>query len=476
LYKEKVKHAVIWSALDILFRQIIAFVVSVILARLLTPEDYGTIALLTLFTGIAVLFVDSGFSAALIQRDNITNVDESTVFWFNITMAFFMMLLLIVISPFLSNFFEVQVLIPLSILMGCNIFLGSLGGIHRTLLSKKLDFKTQTIITSLSISISGVVAVYMASANYGVWSLAAYIVINTLVATILLWVLYPWRPTIVFSISSFKSLYGYSFYIFADSFLQVMYQKGYTVLIGKIFGVSPLGHYQRAESTKVLISEQLTRIVSRVTFPVYSNINQKPEKLLKVFRLSIRSLMLISAPSLIGLSVISDQFIPIIFGEQWTPAVPILQVICFAGIFLPINSANVNLLKAQGRADLVFRIGIIKKVIGIVILVTGSFWGVMGVAWATVLHSIYSLLINAHYTEKNLNYSLFKQLSDCFPSLILSVVMSSLIIIVKLFFDLEGVVGLLISIMIGVLSYLLLNIILRVSAFTETVEILTRKK
>ncbi|MBT8123399.1 MAG: lipopolysaccharide biosynthesis protein, partial [Gammaproteobacteria bacterium] len=396
--RSKAKSAFIWNGLDVLMRNGVGFIISVVLARLLVPEDFGTLALLALFLGIANLFVNAGFSVALIQKQNATHTDESTVFWFNIASAFILTLALMAFSPWLAAFFSLPILSPLTKFMACNIFISAVGSIHNVLLVKQLDFKTLIKVGSVSTIISGCIGIYMAIAGYGIWALAGHAISSALVRTVLLWVVSSWRPKFRFSYSSFRKLSSFGGWIFAAHSLDTIYQRGYTILIGKFYGTHALGIYNRADSTQQLPIGILTSLVTRVTFPLFSSVNKDTVRLLRGVKLSVRSITLVTTPAMVGLGVLAEPFIGVIFGEQWLPAVPILQVLCITGILWPLHAINLNALQAQGHAKLFFRLAIIKKTIGIFTLIIGSFFGVMGIAWSRVIQSFISVLINAYYT------------------------------------------------------------------------------
>jgi teichuronic acid exporter len=475
MLKSKAKSAVLWSSLDNFMRPGIGIVVTIILARLLVPEDFGTLALLALFLAIAGLFMDAGFSAALIQRQDVTHVDESTVFWFNIAAALIIMLFLFAASPWISEFFEVPVLQPLTILMAGNVGLSAIGAIHSTLLTKRLDFKTQMKVGVISTIVSGSVGVYMAWAGYGVWALAWHWVVNTAVGTLLLWFFCSWRPLFEFSGESFKRLFGFSSWVFGAQLINVIYLKGYTLLIGKFYSTYDLGIYNRADDTQQLPTTILTGIVSNVAFPLFSSINSDKQRLRQGVRLSIRSITLITSPVMVGLGVLAEPFLRVVFGEQWLPAAPILQVLCVVGLLWPLQVINLNVLQAQGYANLLFRLEVIKKSSGIVLLVIGSFFGIMGIAWSRVIQSIIALLINGHYTKKLLGYSVSQQTTDCSPNILLSAAMGAVVFLANVWIEIGGILEFLILIMIGALFYLASNILLGITAFKEVVSFVLGK-
>ena len=465
----KAKSAVIWSGFDIFLRQGMGFVITIILARLLVPEDFGTLALLALFLGIASLFVDVGFTSALIQRQDATHVDESTVFWFNIGAAVIMTLILSASSPWIADFFALPVLMPLTMLMACNVLISAMGSIHSTLLNKRLDFKTPMKIGAISTIISGSVGVYMAWADYGVWALAWQSLSSTLVGTMLLWLFSTWRPLFRFSGDSFKRLFGFSGWLFGAGLLDTVYQRGYTFLIGRFYGAHDLGIYYRADNTQQLPVNMLTSVLSRVAFPLFSSVSHDKAKLRRGVRLSVRSMMLIIGPSMAGMSALAVPFIHVVFGEQWLPASPILQVLCLLGLMWPLHVINLNVLHAQGHAKLSFRLAIIKKSYGIVLLVIGSFFGIMGIAWGRVIQGVIGLMINGYYTGKLLDYGISEQIKDCLPSLLLSATMAVVVAMADMWIEIGGVLELLLLIILGATFYLACNMLFGIGSFKEAI-------
>ena len=466
---QRARSAVLWSGLDIFLRQGMGFIISVILARLLAPEDFGTLALLALFLGIASLFVDVGFTSALIQRQDATRVDESTVFWFNIGAAVIMTLILLASAPWIADFFSLPVLVPLTMLMACNVVISAMGSIHRTLLSKRLDYKTPIKISAISTVISGSIGVYLAWADYGVWALVWQTLASTVVVTMLLWLFSSWRPIFRFSGDSFKRLFGFSGWLFGARLLDTVYQRGYTILIGKFYGAHDLGIYYRADNTQQLPASMLTGVLSRVAFPLFSSVSHDKALLRRGVQLSVRSMMLIIGPSMAGLSALAVPFIRVVFGEQWLPAAPILQVLCLLGLMWPLHVINLNVLHAQGYAKLSFRLAIIKQSSGIVLLVIGSYFGIMGIAWSRVIQGVIGLIINGHYTGKFLDYGMREQIKDCLPSILLSAMMAALVGIADTWIEIGGLLELLLLIILGATFYLACNMLLGIGAFRETV-------
>jgi O-antigen/teichoic acid export membrane protein len=424
MLKDKAISATLWSGADIFLRQGLQFAVTVALARLLSPEEFGTIALLYLFTGIASAFVDSGFSAALIQRQDVTHTDESTVFWFNLAVGALVALGLWTAAPAIALLFSLPILVPLTAVMALNVFLSALGAIHSTLLTKRLDFRTQMKVGVIALVISGIVAIVMAWRGFGVWALAAQTLVATSMTTILLWLFNRWRPALIFSPVSARRLFGFGSYLLASGLLDIIYSRVYTLLIGKFYGVRELGFYNRADSTKQLPTGVLTGILARVAFPIFSSTAHDKAQLRRGVQLALRGMMLINVPMMLGMAALAQPLVLTLFGARWLQAVPLLQVLCLGAVFWPLHVINLNVLMAQGHSHLFFRLEVVKKLLGIALLAVGTFYGVMGIAWSQAIFGALAFAINAHYTKRFLDYGIVAQAHDCLPLTAISLLMA----------------------------------------------------
>jgi O-antigen/teichoic acid export membrane protein len=473
---KRAKSAVLWSAADIFLRQGLAFCISIALARLLSPQEFGTIALLYLFTGIANAFVDSGFSAALIQRQDVTHTDESTVFWFNLAMGLSAATALWAAAPTISAFYDLPILIPLVWLMALNVFLSSAGAIHGTLLTKRLDFRTQMKIGAIATICAGVVAVALALNGYGIWALAAQSLISTLTTTFLLWAFNSWRPTFTFSCASARSLFGFGGYLFASGLLDITYSRIYTLLIGKFYSVQELGFYSRADEIKQLPVGVLSGILGRVAFPIFSSVADDKARLRRGVQMALRGVMFISVPSMLGLAAIAEPLVLALLGDQWRPAALFVQILALAGIFYPLHVINLNVLKAQGYSNLFFRLEIAKKVIGAVLISCGALFGVMGIAWSQVLVGAIGFLLNAHYTKRYLNYGPLAQLRDCLPVVGVSLLMAAGVFGASDHWNGIPLLKLIVAVLAGAAFFLALCWGFKLTALQEAMKLLPRKE
>jgi O-antigen/teichoic acid export membrane protein len=401
-----------WSALDVAMRQGAQFLVTIVLARILTPEDFGMVAMLALFTGMAAIFIDAGFSAALIQRQTVSRTDESTVFFFNLAMGTVTALLLCAGADMISAFFNQQALQYLTYAMAFNIFLSAFGSIHSALLNKAMDFRTLTKVGGVSSALSGLVAIFMAVQGYGVWSLAGQAITASMLTVMLLWRWHPWRPDWAFSTKSLRSLFRFGGYEMAATLTDVLSNNLYLILIGKIYSVREAGLYDRAQRTQQLPVTLMMSVINRVAFSAYSSVAMEKERLARGLRQAQALTMFLNLPLLVGVILLAEPLVQTLFGSQWGACVPVLQVLGLSGLLWPMHVLNLNVLRAQGRADLFFRITLFKKVFAIGLTVVAAFYGVMAVAWAQVAISFFAYFVNTHYTSTLLGYGGWRQMRD----------------------------------------------------------------
>lgn len=451
--KKKSVLATLWSGLDIFMRQGLQFVVTIFLARLLSPEDFGTIALLYLFTGVASIFIDSGLSAALVNRQDITHKDESTVFWFSLIVSIIACVAFWNSASWIARFFNVEVLVPLVKLLSLNFVLNALGATHTALLSKELNFQMPMKIGLISSVISGAVAISLALGGAGVWALAFQMVTANLLNTVLLWFFNPWRPSLSFSFHSARRLFGFGGYLMLSGLLDVLYNRIFSLLIGKFYGVGQLGFYSRADNTKQIPVDVLSKTLARVAFPVFSAAAGDKEKLFRGVRTALIGLMFINIPMMLGLIAVAENLVVVVFGKKWLPCVEILEILSLSGVMWPLHVINLNVLKAQGHSNLFFKLEVIKKLFGFSILYVGFSYGIMGLAWGQVIFGFLAFFINAHYTGMHLNYGSKHQLADIFPIIILSLCMATVVSFLNNFVQLGNGLKLVVDIVVGVGFY-----------------------
>lgn len=422
--KHKTVRGVGWSFIDNISNQGVTFLVGLVLARLLTPEEYGIMAMITIFIAVSNSIVDSGFSNALIRKVDIRRIDYNTVFFFNLLVSVFLYVVLYVISPFISTFFKEPILTEVTRVIGWVLIINALGIIPRTILVKEVDFKTQTKVSLISSISSGVVGIGMALAGMGVWSLVGQQLSRQFLNTLFLWVYCKWRPLWEFSGRSFREMFGFGSKLLVSGLIDTVYKNIYYLVIGRFYTSAQLGQYTRAEQFNMIFSSNLTSVVQRVSYPVLSSIQNEPDRLREAYRKVIKSTMLITFACMLGLAAVAKPLIIILIGEKWLQAVSYLQIICFAGMLYPLHAINLNILQVKGRSDLFLRLEIIKKTIAVGPIVIGIFCGIEYMLWGSVLTSFIGYYLNSYYSADLIKYSTASQIKDVLPTFFVSLVVA----------------------------------------------------
>lgn len=421
--RNKTLKGFIWSSTERFSTQGVNFILGIFIARLLSPSDYGIIAMLNIFFAISTTFIDSGFSTALIRKIDRTESDNSTVFYFNLLIGCTATLVLFLCAPYIGRFFEMPILVPVTRVLSFSLVLGSFSGIQQALLTARIDFKTQAKI-SLSVAVaSGVLGLSLAYAGLGVWALVAQMMSATLLRSVLLWILVKWRPTMPFSRRSFNNLFSFGSKLLASSLLDTTYNNIYTLVIGKIFSAGNLGNYSRAAQFAQFPSSNITSIIQRVTFPVLSSIQNEDERLAANYRKLLRMSAFIIFPLMTGLSAVARPLVLTLLTPKWSEAAVFLHIICFGFMWYPIHAINLNLLQVKGRSDLFLRLEIIKKLIGVSVLCCTIPMGLVAMCTGQIFTSIIGLVVNTYYTGKLIQVGFFKQIHDLLPTLLASLTM-----------------------------------------------------
>lgn len=413
-----------WSALENVTRMGVTFVVSIILARLLSPEEYGLIGILTIFIAIFNAIVDSGFTNALIRKQDATDTDYSTVFYTNLVLSVVLAAVLFFCAKPISVFFERPELVSLTQVMSSVVIINSLSIVQRARTIKDIDFKTQTKITFISSLGCGVIGIAMAYMGYGVWALVGQQISNQLLTTILFWLYNKWMPKVVFSRASFNDMWAFGSKLLASSLIDTAWKEVYQVVIGRCYSPATLGLYTRAKQFADLCSSNLTSVVQRVSYPVLSSIQDDRARLKGAYQRVIKTTMLPTFVLMLGMVACAESMIYVLIGEQWLECVPMLQIICIYGMLYPLHALNLNMLQVQGRSDLFLKLEIIKKIIGLGPLLLGVFVNIYWMLAGTLITSLISYYLNAYYSGPFLNYSIKEQVKDILPSFGVSMMMA----------------------------------------------------
>jgi O-antigen/teichoic acid export membrane protein len=469
----------VWSAVDIILRQVVSFTVSIVLARLLAPADFGLIALLGFFIGLSVVFVQGGLSLALVQRQQTSHDEENAVFWVNLLASCGFAALLIAIAPLVARFYGQPLLIELMYVAALLVILSALGAVQTALLTRNLQFSQLTKAGLASSLISGGLGVAAAILGYGVWALAIQAVAMAAVGSLSLWWLSEWRPKLQVKWSAIKDLYGFGFYISLSSTLEIIYSQGFALIIGKLFGVRDLGFLNRAYGVQALPTGVLSSIIARTALPFFSRRAEDPVALLQAFKRCLGLVMLLSLPMMAGLAVLSRELVVSLFGEKWLPAAPLITVMALGGILMPLHVLNLQLLIARGDSRHFLKLEIYKKLIGVCCLGAGAFHSVEAVVWGGVLFSFIALAINARPTADALGYGMWAQLRDLWDIAAATLFMSLLVLALKDAFAWSPLVGLLALSTVGAVAFTAFGLLLRLPNFREglaVVQLVIRRK
>ena len=473
--KQKTVKGLGWSALDNAARYGMQFVIGIVLARLLSPDDYGLLGLTSIFIVVCTALVNGGFTTALIRKKDATDDDFNTAFICNLGMSLLLYALVFVCAPLIADFFGREELVPLVRVSSLGLIIGALGMVQQTRLTKRIDFKTQTKITIIASVISGVVGIGMAIMGFGVWALVAQQLMSHALRTLQLYIYNRWLPRLRFSTESFHNLFGFGWKMMVSALLDTVWKELYQVVVGKFYNPATLGQYTRGRHYAHLFSSNLTNVVQRVTYPVLSSIQNEPERMVSAYRRIIRTSMFITAVTLIFLGSVSEPLLYCMIGPKWHEAATYLPLICLNSTLYPLHAINLNMLQVQGRSDLFLGLEIIKKVIALVPLFVGAFIGIMPMLWANILVGIIAFFLNSYYSGRLLGYSSWMQLRDIAPSYALAAAIALSVWFLK-YLPLSYWIILPLQITIGITLFFTLCKVFEMNEYKEIIEILRNSR
>lgn len=463
-----------WNAIGRFTTQGVSFILQIILARLLSPSDYGIIAMMAIFLQVAAVFVDSGFGKALVQKKNCDEKDFSTVFYYNLAVAIGVYAILFVIAPLVARFYELDILTKVMRVASLVVIFNALSIVQRTKLEKRIDFKSQTIVNFTSALLSGFAGVIMAYYGFGVWALCCQSILNSLIQLVVFYFFVRWRPTFVFSKESFHEMFSFGSKILVSSIISVIYSNLYTIVIGKKFSSKDLGFYSRADHFAIFPSSNIGNIISSVAYPTLSKIQDNNDKLRFAYRKIIRYSSFIIFPLMVGLAVVADPFIRVLLGDKWAEAIPFLQILCFVYMWDHLSSLNLNILYVKGKSNMVLKLEVIKKINAVIILFASIPFGIIVMCWGRVLYDIIAFYLNTVYTKKLIGLSFWQQVMDFLPYLGLSLGMGGLVFLLCAILPTSPVCSLIIGLLIGAIVYICCSLIL-FGEIREEANILLRK-
>lgn len=424
LLRKKTIRGTVWSGIDTIAGQGITFLVGLVLARLLSPQEYGLIGYIMIIIAILNSIVDSGFSNALIRKKDAAGIDYDTTFIFNMALSLAMAAVMIVTAPWVSRFLSEPELVPLIRAMSAIVIINAAAIIQRTTLTKRVDFKTQTKVSLISSITSGAVGIGMAAGGMGVWSLVGQQISRQLLNTAFLWVFNRWLPRWRFSWKSFRELFGFGWKLMVSGLIDTTWKEAYQLVIGKCYTTSTLGQYTRGKQFSDIFSSNMTTIIQRVSYPVLSSVQDDKTRLKDGYRKIIRVTMLLSFVLMFGLGAIAEPLLYVLVGPQWTEAAKYLQIIVFSACLYPLHAINLNMLQVQGRSDLFLKLEIVKKIVAVGPILLGVFGSIRLMLWGSVLTSLFAFWLNSYYSGRMIGYGSWAQLKDILSSFCVAGVMS----------------------------------------------------
>lgn len=472
--KKTTLRGVSWSFVEQILARGVNFVIGIILARLLSPTDYGLVGMLGIFIAVSQLFIDGGLASALIRTKDPSDKDFSTVYIINMGLSVVFYFLLFFTAPVIAEFYHQPLLKPLARAIALVFVIGSVSSIQGTLLTIRVDFKTKTIISLVSSIISGIIGILCAYKGMGVWALVAQTLTTSVICTVLTLALVRWMPKLIFSGESFKRLFSYSSKLLAASFISTIYDNAYPMVIGKRFTAADVGQYSRAGQFPGIANSTITGALNRVAFPILSQIQDDDERLLRVYEKYIQLVCFFIFPLLMGICGCARPLVSFLLTDKWLECVPLMQIICFSLLTNAMTTINLNLLYVKGRSDYVLRLEIIKKAIAFAILFNSMSFSIKVICYGQVLYSFIALFLNSHYTKRILGYSFIQQIKAVYPYFL-----SALVVLVLAFssshFISNNLLSLLVSSIVCPLSYWLIAKATRLYAYHEALSLIKER-
>ena len=454
----------VWRFAERCGAQLVTFIVSIVLARILVPEDYGQIALITVFTTIMQVFVDSGLGTALIQKKDADDLDFSSVFYFNFAVCLILYAVMFVSAPLIAGFYNDVSLTPIIRVISLTIVISGVKGIQQSYVSRNMLFKRFFYATLGGTLFSAFLGITMAYTGFGVWAIVAQQLSNTTIDTLILWITVKWRPKLMFSRERLKGLLGFGWKMLCSALLDTGYNNLRNLLIGKIYSSSDLAFYNQGDKFPKLIATNINTSIDSVLLPAMSNEQDNRDKVKSMTRRSIMVSCYIMAPLMIGLACCATSVVTLVLTKKWLPCVFFLQIFCISYMFYPIHTANLNAIKAMGRSDLFLKLEIWKKVVGMILLLSTMFISVKAMAYSLLISTLTSMIINSWPNKRLLNYSFLEQMKDILPSIFLAVGMGVVVYLIG-FMPIPTLPLLLIQVICGGVIYIVGSAVIRLEPY-----------
>jgi len=475
--RNKTITGVFWAFINVFLTRGASFFATVILATILSPDDFGLLGMIAIFMGIGNTLIESGLSNSLIRSEKVDNEDFSTVFYTNVAISIFVYFLVFLGSKYIAVFYNQPVLTDIIRVYCIGFVVSATSAVQTTILVKNMEFKKLTYYQIPATIISIFIGFLLAYLGYGVWSMVWMFITNQVVRSITLWYKSMWTPTLTFNIEKLKRHFNFGYKLTLSSLLNTVFSNIYNILIGRYYAIETLGYFERSQTFKHYIVSTLTDVVAKVTYPMFSKIQNEKDKLVAIFKKTIIFVFFYIAPIMLGLSAVGKPLFLLVLGDKWAPAIPFFQILCVSGVLYPLHFLNINLLQVLGRSDLFLKIELIKKAALLLIVLIGFQYGVYGLALSTIVSSIIGFFINTFYTGVLIDYGAVKQLKDLFSFFITSIFMSIMMyLLVGLLINYPLFVQLLIPSIFGFCFYLSINYLFKSNPLFYTIEIIKNHK
>lgn len=469
--KQNAIKGAVWTSVEKIVRQLIIFVIGIILARLIDPEEFGIIGMISIFIAISQTFADSGLSSALIQKKDRTNTDCSTIFYYNLGVSVFFYVILFFTAPLIAEFYKTPLIKQIIRVVAFSIVLTSLSAVQGTRLTIDLKFKEQSLVSILSALISGLSGVTLAYLGFGVWALVAQTLINQVCITIGFWFFSKWFPSKEFSKDSFKQLWKFGSKLLGSGLINTLYSNLYTLVIGKAFTAAEVGYYNRANQFVSFPVDTVQSMAVKVNYPVLSKLQDDDSKLVGAYKKLLSTPLYVLYPALTGLALVAEPLVQILIGSKWLPCVPYLQILAIGYMFTPLTTINLNLLYVKGRTDIVLKLELIKKPIAFAILIASIPFGIKCMVIGKALYEFIAFSFNCYYTGKFLGYGELKQLRELLPTWIYCAIMASVVLYVMKLCP-TNATKLIAGTISGIITYIVVSVVAKDSNYYELKEAL----
>lgn len=465
----------LWRFAERCGAQLVTFIVSIVLARILSPNDYGTIALVTVFITILQVFIDSGLSTALIQKKDADDLDFSSVFYFNLVVCIILYLLMFYSAPYIAKFYNDLSLTPIIRVISLTLIISGVKGVQQSYVSRHMLFKRFFFSTLGGTIFSAVLGIAMAYAGFGVWAIVFQQLSNNTIDTLILWITVKWRPVKKFSWLRLKNLLSFGWKLLASSLLDTVYNNLRNMIIGKLYTSADLAFYNQGDKFPKLIVTNINTSIDSVLLPTMSNEQDNPVRVKEMTRRAIKTSTYIMAPLMIGLAFCAEPIVRLVLTDKWLPCVPYLRIFCVTYLFWPIHTANLNAINSMGRSDLFLKLEVLKKIIGMILLLSTMWFGVMAMAYSLLISSFTSQLINTWPNRYLLKYKYTDQIADILPNLLIALIMGVIVYLIG-FLNISLLLSLVLQIVSGGIIYLILSIITKNDSFIYLINILKSRK